>query len=309
MGLPKEMKRCMPVCKSGNTTATTPTPGNKPPKGGNTPPNGGKTTPTKATTTGKTTPTKGKTTTGGKTTTAKGKTTTSGKTTTAKGKTTTGGKTTGPSASNAQSIAQALANALNALRAALGTTPSGRALVKRQTDANAKCAEIIKLVEEALEKGKAAIDKATQTTVDTGKTTEAVAALNAIIARNTLKQDIDACPAAQKTILTQRVDDLQTWKDDVVDKVVTALGGATVAVTTATAGKTTNGGNTTPTKVTSTGKTTAASGKTTTGGKATATGGKTTATGGKTISGGKTTTSKTTKDGSQALQKLNNLNN
>ena len=74
--LPKEMKRCMPVCKSGNTTATTPKGGKTTPKGGNTTPKGGKTTPTKATTTGKTTPTKGKT--------------------------TTGGKTTGPSASNAQ---------------------------------------------------------------------------------------------------------------------------------------------------------------------------------------------------------------
>merc|ERR1711922_105075 len=138
--LPKEMKRCMPVCKSGNTTATPPKGGKTTPKGGNTTPKGGKTTPTKATTTGKTTPTKGKTTTGGKTTTAKGKTTTGGKTST------TGGKTTGPSASNAQRIAEALANALNALRAALGTTGAGRALVKRQTDANAKCAEIIKLV-------------------------------------------------------------------------------------------------------------------------------------------------------------------
>merc|ERR1711922_123070 len=67
--LPKEMKRCMPVCKSGNTTATTP-------KGGKTTSKGGNTTP------------KGKTTTGGKTSANSGKTTTGGKTTTAKGKTT-----------------------------------------------------------------------------------------------------------------------------------------------------------------------------------------------------------------------------
>merc|ERR1712042_146778 len=109
---------------------------------------------------------------------------------------------------------------------------------------------------------------ATQTTVDTGNTTAAVAALNAISARPTLKQDIDACSASQKTSLTKLVNDLQTWKDEVVDKVVTALGGTTIAVT---------------------GKTTAASEKTATGGKSTATGGKTTATGSKTTSGGKST--------------------
>merc|ERR1712142_1411463 len=104
-----------------------------------------------------------------------------------------------------------------------------------------------------------------------------------------------SCFKVEKTILIKLVNDLQTWKDDVVDKVVTALGGATIAVTTPTVGKTSKAGNTTPTKVTSTGKTTAASGKTTTGGKATTakgkttTGGKTTTAKGKTTTGGKTT--------------------
>merc|ERR1711909_47559 len=87
------------------------------------------------------------------------------------------------------------------------------------------CTEVLALVDTALSKGKAAIDKADQKTVDTNKTAAAEAALEAISSRNTLQADIATCSSDQKSQLQSKANELSAWKTDIVDKVVTALGG------------------------------------------------------------------------------------
>merc|ERR1712098_222025 len=176
--------------------------------------------------------------------------------TTATGATTT---TSSSNTENAERISKAVASAITALINAL-LTPSGRAFAKRQT--SSKCAEVITLVETALSKGKAAITAADQTTVDASKTTEAEAALNAITSRSTLKEDIAACSTVQKAELEKLKNELSAWKKNVVDKVVSALGGkpgttggtsaGTTAEKTASSGETTatDSAKTTPKKTT-----------------------------------------------------------
>merc|ERR1711915_250423 len=174
-------------------------------------------------------------------------------------------------------ISEAVASAITALLNALSGTINGRAFAKRQT--SSKCAEVITLVETALSKGKAAITAANQTIVDDSKTTETEAALNAITSRSTLKEDIAACSADQKAELEKLKNELSAWKNDVVDKGVSTLGGkpGTTGGTSAGATVETTAGNsakTTPKKTTV----------------------------------GSTTTSKTTKDTSEDVKRLNELN-
>merc|ERR1712200_34908 len=230
-----------------------------------------------------TTPTKA---TGG--TAAAGGTTANGGTT--GGTTATGATTTSSSSNkeNAERISEAVASAITALLNALSGTINGRAFAKRQT--SSKCAEVITLVETALSKGKAAITAANQTNVDDSKTTEAEAALNAITSRSTLKEDIAACSADQKAELEKLKNELSAWKNDVVDKVVSTLGGKPG----------TTGGTSAGATVETTAGTSASSGETTATDSAKTTPKKTTV--------GSTTTSKTTKDTSEDVKKLNELN-
>merc|ERR1712200_235801 len=202
----------------------------------------------------------------------------------------TGATTTSSSSNkeNAERISEAVASAITALLNALSGTINGRAFAKRQT--SSKCAEVITLVETALSKGKAAITAANQTNVDDSKTTEAEAALNAITSRSTLKEDIAACSADQKAELEKLKNELSAWKNDVVDKVVSTLGGKPG----------TTGGTSAGATVETTAGTSAPSGETTATDSAKTTPKKTTV--------GSTTTSKTTKDTSEDVKKLNELN-
>merc|ERR1712200_90031 len=213
------------------------------------------TTPTKAT--GGTAAAGATTATGG--TTAAGGTTANGGTT--GGTTATGATTTSSSSNkeNAERISEAVASAITALLNALSGTINGRAFAKRQT--SSKCAEVITLVETALSKGKAAITAANQTNVDDSKTTEA--------------------EAAQKAELEKLKNELSAWKNYLVDKVVSTLGGKPG----------TTGGTSAGATVETTAGTSASSGETTATDSAKTTPKKTTV--------GSTTTSKTTKDTSE----------